>query len=118
MKIKRKLKDMTNQIVTKDFLKATSDIIAENTSLNYSIIAIRGIKAQLEKEFKFLRCISIMEHSIEVSEDINSVSNDKIKEFFSRAINSIGPSYLKMLLAQRLPPNELAYLKNLGLGFG
>ena len=113
-----KIENMTNQVVTRDFFKATIDIIAENTSFSYSTLAINGIKKQLSGEFKFLENIHVKGRSVEVNESINSVGKNELKKFFTRIINLIGPNYLKLLLAQRLNPKELVYLENLGLRFG
>ena len=109
---------MTNQYITKAFFKATRDIIAENTSPNYSGFAMNGIREQLCKEFKFLKNIHIRGKSVDVGESINSVDARELKKFFMKVINLMGPNYLKMLLAQRLNQKELLYLENLGLRFG
>lgn len=112
------IKNMTNQIVTKDFFKATMDIIAENTSFNYSALAINGIKRQLGKEFKFLKNIRIKGRSVDVDKSINSVGRNELRKFFTEVIDLIGPNYLKMLLAQKLNSKELDYLEDLGVRFG
>ena len=113
-----KIENITNQIVTKSFFKATREIIAKNTSSHYSELAMNGITEQLGKEFKFLKNIRIIGKSIDVDESINSVSEKELKKFFMRIVNLIGPNYLKMLLAQKLDPEELLYLENIGLKFG
>jgi len=113
-----KIGSLTNQIITKDFLNATMDIIAENTSFKFSAIALNGIKGQLGKEFKFVKNIHIKEKSIEVDMGINYIKGNELKKFFNRTINMIGPNYLKLLLAKKLKENEVAYLENLGLSFG
>ena len=109
---------MTNQLVTKDFFIATINIIAENTSFSYSAIAINGIKEQLSDDFKFSKSIHIKGHSVEVDNNINSVSKNELKKFFKKIVNLIGPNYLKILLAQRLNPRALSYLEDMGIIFG
>ena len=110
--------NITNQVVTKAFFRATRDIIAENTSPHYSVFAMNGIREQLCKEFKFLKNIHIEVKSVEVDESINSVDGKKLKKFFIKVIDLMGPNYLKMLLAQRLGQKELLHLENLGIKFG
>ena len=110
--------NITNQVVTKAFFKATRDIIAENTSLNYSALAMNGIREHLCKEFKFLKNVHIKGKSVEVDKSINSVDGEELIKFFIKVVNLMGPNYLKMLLAQRLGQKELLYLENLGLRFG
>lgn len=109
---------MTNRDVTKAFFKATQDIIAENTSSNYSAFAMNGMREQLCEEFKFLKSIHIKGKSIKVDKSINSVDGREMKKFFMKVVNLMGPNYLKMLLAQRLGQKELIYLETLGLKFG
>lgn len=110
--------NITNQTVTKAFFKATRDIIAENTSFHYSVLAMNGLREQLCKEFKFLKNIHIKGKSVEVDKSINYVDEKELKKFFIKIVNLMGPNYLKMLLAQRLGQKELLYLENLGLRFG
>jgi len=76
---------VTNQIVTKDFFKATSEIVAESTSTNYSSLALNGLKKRLIKEFKFLKYIHIEGKSIKVDKKINSVKGDDLKKFFYKS---------------------------------
>ncbi|MAE42798.1 hypothetical protein CMO93_03430 [Candidatus Woesearchaeota archaeon] len=113
-----KIKNTTNQIVTGDFLKATMDIIAENTSLSYSTLAVNGLKERLSREFKFLKNIHIKGSSVEVDKSINSAGRKELRNFFKKIVNFMGPSYLKMLLAQKLNPSDVEYLEDLGLNFG
>jgi len=113
-----KVKNITNQDVTKAFFEATGDIIAENTSSTYSKLAMNGIRQQLSKEFKFLKNIHIKGRTVDVDKSINSVGKNELKRFFAKIVNMMGPNYLKMLLSQRLSPEELQYLENLGLKFG
>ena len=113
-----KIENITNQDITKSFFKATRDIIAENTSPNYSGLAMNGLREQLCKEFKFLKNIHIKGKSVEVDESINSIGKKELKKFFMKVVNLMGPNYLKMLLAQRLNQKELLYLENIGLRFG
>ena len=113
-----KFENMTNQNVTKAFFEATRDIIAENTSPAYSEFAMNGVREQLSKEFKFLKNIRIKGQAIEVDRTINYIRKNELKRFFAKIVNMIGPNYLKMLLSQRLEPEELRYLENLGLEFG
>lgn len=112
------INNMTNQLVTKDFFTATMNVIAENTSLNYSALAINGIKEQLSNDFKFSKGIRIKGHSVEVDSSINSVSKNELKKFFGKIVNLIGPNYLKILLAQRLNTKALEYLEYIGIRFG
>ena len=112
------VKKMTNQLVTKNFFEAVLDIIAENTSTNYSIIALNGIKEQLSKQFKFLRNVHISKSTIEVSSNINSVGKNELKMFFIESINMIGPNYLKVLLSRRLDQKDVVYLEDIGIRFG
>ena len=109
---------MSNQIVTKNFFEVVLDIIAENTSTNYSIIAVNGIKERLSKQFKFLRNVHIKNSIIEVSDNINSVGKNELKKFFIKAINMMGPNYLKVLLSKRLDQKDLVYLEDIGIRFG
>lgn len=109
---------MTNQIVTKAFFEATRDIIAKNTSSHYSELAMNGLRDKLDEEFKFLKNVHIKGKSIEVDKSINSVGEKELKKFFMTIVDLVGPDYLKILLAQRLDPEELQYLENLGLKFG
>ncbi|MCH8003206.1 MAG: hypothetical protein IH934_01120 [Nanoarchaeota archaeon] len=113
-----KIKNMTNQIVTRDFFKTTMDIIAESTSRSYSAVVIEGVKEQLGEEFKFSKSIRIIGKSIEVDETINSVGEIQLRKFFTKVVNMMGANYLKMLLAQKLDTKALNYLENLGLRFG
>ena len=113
-----KFENMSNQIVTKKFFEVVLDIIAENTSTNYSIVAMNGIKEQLSKQFKFLRNVHIRKSTIEVSGNINSVGKNELKRFFIKAINMMGPNYLKVLLSRRLDQKDLVYLENIGIRFG
>ena len=113
-----KVENMSNQIVTKNFFGAVLDIIAENTSTNYSIVAVNGIKGQLSEQFKFLRNVYIKDSTIEVSDNINSVGKNELKRFFIEAINMMGPNYLKVLLSRRLDQKDLAYLEDIGIRFG
>lgn len=113
-----KVENMSNQIVAKNFFEAVLDIIAENTSTNYSIVAMNGIKGQLSKQFKFLRNVHIRNSIIEVSGNINSVGKNELKRFFIKAINMMGPNYLKVLLSRRLDQKDLVYLENIGIRFG
>jgi len=112
------IENMTNQTVIRDFFKATIDIIAENTSRNYSVLAINGLKEQLEKEFKFSKNVHITGGSIKVDEAINSVGVKELNKFFTKIVDFIGPNYLKMLLTQKLTPTDVKYLENIGLKFG
>jgi|SRR3989338_3390117 len=112
------INNMTNQLVTKDFFIATMNIIAENTSFNYSTLAINGIKEQLSEDFKFSKSIRINGKSVEVDRSINSVSKNELKKFLKKIVNLIGPNYLKILLAQRLNIRSLGYLEGLGIKFG
>jgi len=113
-----KIKNTTNQIVIGDFLKATMDIIAENTSFGYSAFAVNGLKERLSREFKFLKNIHIKGKSVEVDKNINSVGRKELRNFFKKIVNFMGPNYLKILLAQKLKPSDVDYLENLGLKFG
>ena len=113
-----KAENVSNQIVAKKFFGAVLDIIAENTSTNYSIVAMNGIKEQLSKQFKFLRNVHIRDSTIEVSGNINSVGKNELKKFFTKAINIMGPNYLKVLLSRRLDQKYLAYMENIGIRFG
>lgn len=110
--------NMTNQIVTRDFLKATMEIIAKNTSSNYSKLAIIGVKEQLNHEFKFSKKIHIKNGLINIDRDINSIGGNELRKFFLEVIHIVGPKYLKALLFKKLKPKELNYLKNIGLRFG
>lgn len=110
--------NMTNQIVTTNFLKTTMDIIAENTSRSYSAIVVDGIKEQLKGEFKFSKSIRIKGKLVEVDKTINNVERKKLRNFYRKVIDMIGSNYLKILLAQKLNPKSLTYLENLGLRFG
>ena len=105
----------TNQGVTRDFLKATMRIIAQNTSSNYSKLAIMGVKAQLNNEFEFSKNIHIKDGMVKVDKSINSISRDELRKFFIKVIDIVGPKYLKLLLVKKLKPKELNYLENLGL---
>ena len=112
-----KIENMTNQIVTINFLKTTMDIIAENTSRSYSAVVIDGIKEQLKEKFKFSKSIRIKGKSVEVNKAIDNVGKKELRKFFTKVIDMIGPNYLKMLLAQKLNPKSLIYLEDLGLRF-
>ena len=109
---------MTSQLVTKNFFEAVLDIIAENTSTNYSLIAVNGIKERLSKQFKFLRDVHLKKSIIEVSDNINSVGKNELKGFFIKSINMMGPNYLKVLLSRRLDQKDLVYLEDIGIRFG
>ena len=112
-----KIESVPNQLVTRDFFKAIQDIIAENTSFNYSTIALNGIKAQLSNEFGFIRDIRIKKRSIHVNSSINSVDKRDLRKFFIKTINMMGPSYLKALLSRRLTQKDLMYMENIGIRF-
>ena len=105
--------NMTNQLATRNFLKATMKIIAENTSPNYSIVVINGIKEQLSKEFAFLKNIHIKGKEIKVDETLNSINGKELKNFLTKIVDSIGTNYIKVLLARNLTQKEFAYLENL-----
>lgn len=113
-----KISIMTNEIIVRNFLKAILDIIAENTSFNYSRIAINGIKNQLSKEFKFLKNINIKGKSIRVNTNINSIDKSELRKFFIIIIDMIGPNYLKVLLSRKLNQKDIMYLEGIGIRFG
>ncbi|MBW2976460.1 hypothetical protein KY347_03365 [Candidatus Woesearchaeota archaeon] len=110
--------NVTNRVIIKNFLEAARDIIAENTSFNYSVLAINGIKEQLSGEFKFLKKVYLRKGFVDVGPSINDINRKELKKFLVKAVERMGPDYLKVLLTQRLAPKELAYLETLGMRFG
>jgi len=113
-----KVENITNQIATKNFIKAIVEIIAENTSHNYSIFAMNSIKDKLGMEFKFSKNVYITGKLIEVDKAINAVSGKELNKFFTKIVDFVGPNYLKLLLVQKLNPTDVEYLENIGLKFG
>ena len=110
-----KIENVNNRIVTKNFFQVTKEIIAENTSPDYGLLAVREFKEKLGKEFKFLDDVYINKKSIKVSMDMDSVGKNELKRFFTKAINMIGPNYLKILLSERLNGRDLFFLEGIGV---
>src|SRR3989344_36661 len=109
-----KAENITNQDALKNFFKATREIIAENTSHSYSIVALVGIKKRLDREFKLSRNINIKGKSIKVNKVVNSISQKELRMFFAKIVSLIAPNYLRFLLTKKLSQKELNYLGALG----
>ena len=95
-----KINSVPNKVVVQTFLKAIIEIIAQSTSSEYSLLVVNRITDKLSSSFSFSKSIRIQNNSIEVGQDVNSISKKERKNFFSEIIDVAGADYLKSLLME------------------
>lgn len=105
----------TSQEVIKDFFNSILVVIAKNSSESYGLVIFKNMKNRLIKDFPFLNFMKISNSTIKIDSKINSVDTAKIREFFNRVMDILGPNILKLLIKERLDSEDIKYLNKIGV---
>lgn len=112
---RNKGKMKTTQEVVQDFFNSILEVIAKNSSKSYGLVVFKNMKNDLVKNFTFLKYMKISNSTIKIDSKINSVYASKIKNLFNTVMNILGPNILKLLIKERMDPEDIEYLNRIGV---
>ena len=113
----KKSAEPSNKIITVEFFNSLMNVLAKNTSVNYSVIALEQIKKQQVQKYPFLKEIIFTPKGATVSTKINSVDIRSIGKMFNTLLEILGPNILGELILEKLNPKIVKHLQKFGISF-
>ena len=108
---------MTNQEISAKFFDSIVDVLAKNTSKNYSLVVLGKMKKEMMQLYPFFKFVHFDSGKVKIEAKINETSSHKLGKLFMDIIEVLGPSLLKVMIMEELDTKTVKYLERIGVKF-